>query len=598
MNRTVATPRATSALCAGVDDTPRDGTAGDCAWMSGLLLAQRSAHERAPLIADLLMQAEKSEPVAAREIVEDLIQHLELTAEPLRSRLAQAYLGHKAEIKPDCSCILSAGAEADRIEARLEPFPTRHKRTEYASAATRTGSFKIAIVIPRFLTAPTFLQPPLCALLAATTLRERGHPVEVIDNRVHGHSLAALADRVDDCDFVAVVTTPYDHIQNYFLDYRLRYALRTADAIKAARPRRLVAICGAHGTVRPDIVFADSEADLVVRGEFDTALPAAIDAWRANDLKGSSEVCLRGDRIPPPNALGGIDPFRLVDMDARFRMRTAPAQAVRPAYDLIDFADYHGDGYEGVTPHVEHRWATALATRGCAHDCSFCFNFWGRRTRYREPDEVADEIAWLERDHGIRHVFFLDFNFTQKAEWAAQFAEAVRRRNVMLRWSAQTRCDAVTPALLRTMAAAGCEGLWFGVETMDLGVAAQLDKYRDASVVDTAIAESRKAGIRPHLFIMIGLPGETRSSLNSTIREMHRHKAAFCGVMPATPRFGTEHYRLAKEQFSALGNDFYSLRAVRGLVANDLRPADLREALSIMNDRGFVSAAEAPQLPV
>jgi len=396
---------------------------------------------------------------------------------------------------------------------------------------------------------------------------------------------------------IAVVTTPYDHIQNYFLDYRLRHALLTADSLKRQHPDVPLAICGAHGTVRPDIIFRDCSADYVVRGEFDSALPELAISLAEGGATSAATI-RRGDTIGPVGAEGAVAQFRLVDLDQRFRTKRLPAEDIRPAYDLIDLNAYHGDFYEGAYPTRRQRWVTVLANRGCAYDCDFCFNFWGRRTRRRPAEEVADELAWLEREQGASAAFFIDFNFTEDRRWIERFCADIIRRGTRLPWLAQTRCDLVDAALLREMRAAGCSGLWFGVESFDAAVARGLSKYSDVDAAANALAACGEAGIKPHIFVMIGAPGETRRSINATIRQMHHWKAAYCGVMPTAPRFGTALYAEAKQQFPALGGDFYSLRGVRGLVGNELRPDDIHEGLQILNDRRFMENGEPAQLSI
>ena len=495
----------------------------------------------------------------------------ELVGAGLRSR-------EDVDLRLDASREAANGHEVDRAA------PTR-----LPSRITR-----VAVIVPAFLTAGTFLQPPIGALLAAARLRAIGIDCALIDNRVKRLTVRALAAHLADCDLVCVITTPYDHIQNYFVDYRLRHAFAVARALRKRCPSTPLVVAGAHGTVRPDLVFQETDADFVLRGEVDTTLAMFCDAISSGS-EAPPEVVFRGTAVAAPAADGAVPGHRLVDLSPRFRTRRIDDDGLLPAYDLVDLADYYGDRYVGAIPHRQYHWATVLAARGCAFSCDFCFNFWGRSTRRRDPEAVVAELLWLVGDHGARSVFFLDFNFTENRRWIFDLCRAIRRAPVT-RWYAQTRCDLVDDEMLREMRAAGCEGLWFGVESFDPDVAGRMSKYGDVGMADRALATCLDAGIKPHIFIMIGSPGETRHSLDRTIGLMHRWKAAYCGVMPAVPRFGTPFYAQAKSQFPALGTDFYGLRAVRGLVGNELRPTDLQDALSILTDRRFIDASVAPRL--
>lgn len=561
------------------------------AWCCGLALSGAAPEERGSLLSGLVSRAEAASPDTRRLVLDHVAEH----AEEMTPEGQAAFLGLYERTRAGSE----GGREAlARLRRRLSPEPPPSAAARPAGAPRPRGDAPlVGLVIPEYLSANTFLQPDVGVLLAAARLRAAGYRVVLVDNRVARLSMDELAQRVEGADVLVVTTTPYDHIQNYFLDYRLRYAFKTINALAARCPGAKVVVCGAHGTVRPDIVLRDTRADLVLKGEYDTGVVPLVDALFHGDPAALPEVVTRDARpAGAPGGDGALHPHRLVQLDGRFRRRDVAGDDVLPAYDLVDLDDYYGDEYVENRPRRRPRWATVLATRGCAYDCSYCYNFWGRRVRYREPESVLRELAWLRDEHGVRDVFFLDFHFTQDVDWVARFCALARERALGVRWSAQLRSDAAPADLLLDMAAAGCEHLWFGVESFDAGMIRSMEKYRDDGASVTAIDRCRRAGIEPHLFIMIGMPGETRASINATISAMHAAKAPYCGVMLATPRFGTEHYRLAKEQFPALGGDFYSLRSVRGLVGNDLEPADLRAAMAIFDSRDFIYRSSPPEL--
>jgi len=583
-------------------------------WCCGLLLSELDREGQSALLERLLVLAVAAEPETRSWVLAELVHYVENMSPTVQANFTAAYTMYVNHGSCDCS-IASPSKINERISRRLEgqpgSLPNSHLDLREAKQSSNgahgpaifssnepTGRRTVALVVPEFLSANSFLQPPLEMLLAAARLRDNGYSVTLVDNRVEALTLEALAKRMAGANIIVVTTTPYDHIQNYFLDYRLKYALRTITFLKQRCPEATVITCGAHGTVRPDIVFNESQTDVVLKGELDTrllSLVEAIDAGAA--LQQLTEVCVRGGaREKRVDDFGGVSPYKLVQLGPQFQSKQTVDDWTLPAYDLIDLDNYYGDVYVNNTLKPQKRCATMLATRGCAYDCSFCFNFWGRRVRYRSPESAVEEMEYLEKKEQAAHVFFLDFHFSQDASWVSRFCALVRQRGLRLGWSAQVRCDAVPLSLLEEMAAAHCGHLWFGVESFDEQVIAMSNKYPGPEPAITAIANCRKAGIEPHLFVMIGLPGETRKSINITIAGMHAAKASYCGVMVATPRFGTQYYQLAKEQFPHLGNDFYSLRSVRGLTANDLEPADLQEALSIFERRDFMFGAQPPQL--
>ena len=63
------------------------------------------------------------------------------------------------------------------------------------------------------------------------------------------------------------------------------------------------------------------------------------------------------------------------------------------------------------------RAAIVQLSRGCPHRCTYCGQhaFW-KRWRHRDPEALADEIAWLHREHGVRFVTLADENPTTLTE--------------------------------------------------------------------------------------------------------------------------------------------------------------------------------------
>lgn len=587
------------------------------AWCCALLLSEVSPSRRPQFLDNLLDRILEAEPELRRWGLVELAHYVEEMSPASQVRFMAAYSSDACADGCGCSAI-----DSDEAKSRLE---RRVAAQEHVSLARRStpgqrivvareqakalraisgksdpeGMPTIALVVPEFLSANTFLQPPLEMLLAAARLRHAGYPVRLVDNRVEQLPFDLLEAKIAGAEIIAVTTTPYDHIQNYFLDYRLRYSFQTISFLKLRFPDSVVIACGAHGTVRPDIVFNESLADIVLKGEFDTELLPVVTSIHAKaDLRLLSNIAIRGQESMAPDGHGGVFPYQLVQLGDQFRSNRTQDDWVMPAYDLVDLNDYYGDVYVQNRLSPQKRCATTLATRGCAHDCSFCFNFWGRRVRYRNPESIVEEMQRLEHEWRANHLFFLDFHFSQNPAWVARLCELIRQKNLHITWSAQARCDALPLTLLEDMAASRCAHLWLGVESFDEQVIARSRKYSDSEPAIQAIANCRKAGIQPHLFVMIGLPGETRQSINATMAQMHAAKASYCGVMVATPRFGTPYYELAKSQFPQLGNDFYGLRAVRGLVANELEPRDLQEALTVFEQRDFIYRSDPPQMTV
>lgn len=498
---------------------------------------------------------------------------------------------------------LSGGPESESIRIDLNRFRALitdqsilQRITEYqSSSGERTiesqqalppsvaneAPYVVVLVVPPFLSGRSFLQPPLGFLITAAKLRQVGFTPVLFDLRTEENQAQALVRAIETAQLICVCTTPYDQVQNYFVDFRYWSPIRTIEFIKGVSKSPIV-VCGSHGTVRPDLVFRDTLADYCIRGEYEDAIVEL------------SQFVTRGLNNKPKHVLTRDEPTEAFTGDlGLFPVDIARSETLEtiPAYDLLNFDHYFGDGYENNKPVRRRNWATILANRGCPYTCTYCFNFWGRKFRKREVHSVIDELELLQNVYAVRHVFVLDFTFTADKKWVHEFCLEYRRRQLKIRWTCETRVDCVDQELLEEMHSAGGEGIWFGVENFVPGIIEDTTKYPTSYNSMTVVNLARRAGLDPHVFIMIGLPGETKKTLLENMHLIRQANAPYTqSVIVSTPRYGTPYYIDAEEQYSELNlrDSFFKLNAVRGLVKNDLRPSDIKQAIVTMQNRGLI----------
>lgn len=436
---------------------------------------------------------------------------------------------------------------------------------------------KITVLVPKYLSSKSFLQPPVDMLMCVKQLKKKHLDVNFIDDRVSNMSPEQLFFQIKSSEYVVLTSSPYDHIQNYFLDYRLKYVFLLINYIKRNDSRIKIVLCGAHGSIRPDIVAKECDADYVIKGEYDF-----ISALILDKIINKENLSFQGLYTKESNSY--IFEKKFID-----NISTIDSNSINelPAYEALDFRCYYGDSYINNIPYKVQNFAVVLASRGCKYNCSFCFNFFGNDVRYREPENVVDEMQYLEK-HGVNNMFFIDSTFTQRKEWVIEICKEIIKRKLRINWSAETRCDCIDDDILSIMSKANCKALWFGVESFCDKILRSNSKYNSNLSALKAIEKCKKYKIQPLQFIMIGALSETEKSLEITINELEKMKESYVeSAMIATPRFGTKYYNLAKKQYPDLGEDFYSLVGVRGLVNNGLTPDLLYKAMYRLKIRDY-----------
>jgi radical SAM superfamily enzyme YgiQ (UPF0313 family) len=136
---------------------------------------------------------------------------------------------------------------------------------------------------------------------------------------------------------------------------------------------------------------------------------------------------------------------------------------------------------------------TVQATRGCAHDCSFCSvsSFFGRRIRTRSVDRVIEEVAALPG----RLVIFVDDNIMTLPSYARELFE--RLRGLGKSWMGQASTAVLgNTELVRLGARSGCRALFVGLETLSDKALRQVNKgFNVAGRFTDLVSRLHDAGI-------------------------------------------------------------------------------------------------------
>jgi radical SAM superfamily enzyme YgiQ (UPF0313 family) len=210
----------------------------------------------------------------------------------------------------------------------------------------------------------------------------------------------------------------------------------------------------------------------------------------------------------------------------------------RPAYDLLPMSEY-------ATPFSAAGRVTSMVTsRGCPYRCRFCDAqvVMGRKYRAHSAERVVGEIAWLASELGVREVLFKDSEFTVDRARVERFC-ALMRGGPRVSWTCSARVDTVDEALLRRMAAAGCRVVQLGVESGDPGVLRALGKGIRLDRVRSTFAAARAAGIETVANLMVGTPGETPESIETTRRLVAEIRPDHLNVQVFVPYPGTALHR-------------------------------------------------------
>jgi len=343
--------------------------------------------------------------------------------------------------------------------------------------------------------------------------------------------------------------------------------VRVAEALKAENPSLRLGFVGPHAAVHPDEVLQASTAiDFVARSEFDFTIQEIAEGRPFRTVLGLSfrddGGAIRHTLERPP----------LEDMDA--------LPFVVDVYKRDLTVEHYYIGY------LLHPYVSLYTGRGCRSKCTFCLwpqTVGGQRYRTRSVEHVVSEIA-----QGVRHFpqvkeyFFDDDTFTDGLPRAEAIARALGRLGVT--WSCNAKAN-VPYATLRVMRDNGLRLLLVGYES---GSQAILNNVRKGIRLDVArqfTADARRLGIAIHGTFILGLPGETRQTIEDSIRFACDLDPTTIQVSIAAPYPGTTLHRQAVENGWLAGN---TLLDARGLQQSPLSYPDLPDTeISVAVERFY-----------
>jgi len=207
---------------------------------------------------------------------------------------------------------------------------------------------------------------------------------------------------------------------------------------------------------------------------------------------------------------------------------------VRRVGDRIEMTPPAGEAALDTLPAAHmHRWLDLRAyerrggtvpiqtKRGCVFKCVYCtyLNVEGWGYRLRDPELVVDEMRELWRDAGITHFEFVDSTFNAPPRHATEICETIVRSGLRLHLDTSNFTPATAPDyLLQAMRRAGFRWLGITAESASDQVLEQLQKGFDAAKVHQVARDVERAGIGVLWIFLVGGPGETRETLEETLR--------------------------------------------------------------------------------
>jgi hopanoid biosynthesis associated radical SAM protein HpnJ len=305
--------------------------------------------------------------------------------------------------------------------------------------------------------------------------------------------------------------------------------VKTIEAMKAENPSLKAGLVGAKVAVDPEGSLKRAPVlDFAARSEFDFTIKEIADGRDWSSIDGLSYRNSEGVIVHnPERAL-------LMDMDS--------LPFVTPVYKR----DLHIENY--FNGYLKHPYLSFYTGRGCKSRCTFCLwpqTVGGHKYRVRSVAHVLEEVAWAKQAFPqVKEFFFDDDTLTDNLQRVEEIARGVGKLGIT--WSCNAKPN-VPRSTLKVLKDNGLHLFLVGYESGNQKILHNIKKGILIDVARRFTKDCHELGIKIHGTFILGLPGETKETIQETIRYATEINPHTIQVSLAAPYPGTFLHRQALE---------------------------------------------------
>lgn len=367
------------------------------------------------------------------------------------------------------------------------------------------------------------LSVPLGLGYIASYLRNQGHDLQIHDGLLLRTTDSKFIQLLEDFqpDIVGISGQATPTIQDVY---------HSANLVKQFDSKVLVVVGGAHVTFQDFQVLNECpEIDVVVRGEGEMTMNKLLVDYASK----GHYLNVRGITYRFNSST-----IRNPDMPYIQNLDLLPF----PAYDLLNLKNYYGPSLPV---------ATMITSRGCPYGCIFCSSsrIVGKKWRGRSPENVVNEIRFLEQNFRVREIEFVDDLFTFNYRRVKAICEQMQSEGCQVGWTCSTRADIMArhPEMATWLKNAGCHTVYVGAESGSQRVLNFLRKGIKVEQVVQTVKTLNKAGLQSIVSFLTGIPGETKKEMQKTIDFACQLNPDIAQFTVCTPYPGTPLYEMANQ---------------------------------------------------
>ncbi len=375
------------------------------------------------------------------------------------------------------------------------------------------------------------MYPSGALLLLGSLLKKKGHEVKAVH---------MVAEKMDEYGYERLLRSYQPDLVGFTVStYQTKWTKLLLRLTRAVKPDILTVCGGAHpSALGAEFLSAFPHCDVAVQGEGELALLDLVSGKPLNEISG----------IHYHNGKIVTNPFTplMDDLDA----------LPLPDKSLVNIKQFNGLFPVGQRPAM-----FIMADRGCPYQCIFCSKaIYGNTLRLRSPANVMEEIEKLYIEWGIREIHFGNDTFNANQKWAHELLDLIIKynyhRRLAFRVALRVNEKILNLELLKHLKAAGVWFVYYGVENGNQAMLDRMKKGITIEEVKRAFQLTHSLNIKTEAFFIIGMPGETKQTIQESHDLYHEIRPYWGGFSRAMPFPNTLFTKEAREAGHILNNDY------------------------------------------
>lgn len=210
-----------------------------------------------------------------------------------------------------------------------------------------------------------------------------------------------------------------------------------------------------------------------------------------------------------------------------------------------------------LSEHKDGRFLSTRTAKSCPFHCAFCaFPANAGKYTYLPVSDVERQLDQIAAVSSIDTLSFIDDTFNVPRRRFEAILNLMIRKQYPFKWNCFYRSDHGNDEIIRRMKAAGCEGVFLGIESGSDAMLERMQKSSRRRHYAAALRSFRDVGISTYASFIIGFPGETQETVDETIALIEEEKPDYFRAQlwycdPNTPIWQSrQEYGISGEAFN------------------------------------------------